>query len=516
MLKNLLFSFLSIGMLVQAQVSIGSDEYNVNVPLYNLADVSYSQSIYPKNSIGTSGEITGIEYQLSTSTTSNYGIREVEIYMKNVDVNKFNTVDDIILDDLTLVYAGETSLDANNKMIFNFAQPFSYDHNYNLLVVVRDMDTTYGSSSVKFLGSTADTYSTYRLYQFSSSEAVDPADTSNSSEGFDVLPNIVLNGLDGPDGSQVPNCTNVINPTNGEENISFLPVIYYEEVANADKYFVSLGTTPNGTDIYDMYDNGAENDFYVNYELEPNTEYFVTVYPSNAAGTNMSCESSSFTTGSPVANDNCDTAIVVDSLPYSGNGDGEYATAYNGNVTCANIMDAAGNTFEVRDGLWYAIEGDGATITVTVDPLTFWDASLAIKEECETGDCLAVAEEGSFGEEETITFDSEAGKTYYLVVGFIGGLPIPEGTFNITVSSNLSTTEVTYNAIKVYPNPTQDQVFVEGVDVQALNLYDMNGALVAQTENTNEISLVGKPAGVYVLQITTKDGNTLTQKVIKK
>ncbi|MGI9527319.1 MAG: T9SS type A sorting domain-containing protein [Weeksellaceae bacterium] len=516
MLRPLLFSFLMLGMFLQAQVTIGDGTISQSIPLYSTANFSYSQSIYPKNSIGNSGEITGIEYMMSSGTTSLKGMENIEIYMKNVEIDTFTNQGDLVLEDLTLVHSGAITLSSDNKIIINFEKPFTYDNNYNLLIAVKDLDSGYGSYSTSFLSTAAATYSSYKLYDITGKTPIDPSMNDYSKQGVRFLPNITLNGIEAPSGDKAPNCTKVVTPENGGTNVNFLPVIYYEKVSNADKYFVSLGTTPGGTDIYDMEDNGNYTDFYVNNELTPETEYFVTVYPSNAAGTNTTCESSSFTTGSAVSNDDCANAIEVNELPYKKIADGEYSSALNGNVICENKLSPEGYPFEVSDGVWYAIKGDGSTISVAVTPLSFWDASIAIKQDCDTGDCLEVSEKGSFKEAESLSFLSEKDKTYYLVIGIVGGLPMKKGKFEIDISSNLSTSEVAFNAIEVFPNPTQDVVNVIGIDAELLSLYDMNGALVGQAKNTNEISLSSQAAGVYILHITAKDGNVITQKVIKK
>lgn len=55
-------------------------------------------------------------------------------------------------------------------------------------------------------------------------------------------------------------------------------------------------------------------------------------------------------------------------------------------------------------------------------------------------------------------------------------------------------------SIVVYPNPTQDVLYVRGIDDQMLRIYDMQGCLLQSTEGT-QVSVENLPTGTYLLQI---------------
>jgi hypothetical protein len=73
----------------------------------------------------------------------------------------------------------------------------------------------------------------------------------------------------------------------------------------------------------------------------------------------------------------------------------------------------------------------------------------------------------------------------------------------------------------VYPNPTEDEIFVKGNFEFPLqcNLYDALGKKIKQTTLNAEnepISLLDLPKGIYLLNCLDKAGNTSIQKIIKE
>jgi hypothetical protein len=57
--------------------------------------------------------------------------------------------------------------------------------------------------------------------------------------------------------------------------------------------------------------------------------------------------------------------------------------------------------------------------------------------------------------------------------------------------------------IIVYPNPTHDMLYINGIDNQTLRVYDLQGRLLLLHEGT-EVSVEGLSAGTYLLQIGTQ------------
>ena len=59
------------------------------------------------------------------------------------------------------------------------------------------------------------------------------------------------------------------------------------------------------------------------------------------------------------------------------------------------------------------------------------------------------------------------------------------------------------NSILVYPNPTQDVLMIQGIEAQALRVYDLQGRLLMQEEGT-QVGVQHLAEGTYLLQIGTQ------------
>ncbi|WP_318311455.1 T9SS type B sorting domain-containing protein [Flagellimonas crocea] len=94
--------------------------------------------------------------------------------------------------------------------------------------------------------------------------------------------------------SNIPECTQMTYPQNGETNVPLTTELQWQAVPGATEYQVSIGTTPNNNDIVD------NSTFYTNttpiVNLEPNKTYFITITPTNESGSALGCSKESFTT----------------------------------------------------------------------------------------------------------------------------------------------------------------------------------------------------------------------------
>lgn len=106
-----------------------------------------------------------------------------------------------------------------------------------------------------------------------------------------------------------PSCTTITAPADGSTVNSIVPTIVYGSVPEVAEYKISLGTTPGGTDILNNVSNGQLLQYPVpaSAGLQFNTQYYVTVTPSNSAGDANGCQSISFNTGMP----SCPSGNVV-------------------------------------------------------------------------------------------------------------------------------------------------------------------------------------------------------------
>lgn len=94
----------------------------------------------------------------------------------------------------------------------------------------------------------------------------------------------------------VPDCTQLSSPLANETEIAVDTDIVWNPVANADGYFLNIGTTSGGTDILNLEDAGNTTNFELPTELPEDTEIFVTIIPYNEEGNATGCSEESFTT----------------------------------------------------------------------------------------------------------------------------------------------------------------------------------------------------------------------------
>ena len=111
---------------------------------------------------------------------------------------------------------------------------------------------------------------------------------------------IIIENKDGSEEEEVPlpECVVITNPIPGATNISLSPRITWEEDVNATAYFISVGTSPNGTDIVATQNVGDNTTYFIPFDLENDTDYYISITPNNADGLSPidSCASEIFRT----------------------------------------------------------------------------------------------------------------------------------------------------------------------------------------------------------------------------
>lgn len=73
--------------------------------------------------------------------------------------------------------------------------------------------------------------------------------------------------------------------------------------------------------------------------------------------------------------------------------------------------------------------------------------------------------------------------------------------------------------IKVYPNPTNNYITIDGIsseELKTITVIDVNGKKVSAVLNNNQIDISGLPSGIYMLRIVTNEGTVLNEKIVKK
>ncbi|MFD2550891.1 T9SS type B sorting domain-containing protein [Bizionia sediminis] len=112
----------------------------------------------------------------------------------------------------------------------------------------------------------------------------------------------------------VESCVNILSPINGSIGVPVNETFLWESHAGACGYFVSIGTTPGGTDILNAVDVGNVTSYNLGSNLPANTVIYITVTPYFSSGVVLYCNEISFTTSSTVNPTTC-TAL---STPASG------------------------------------------------------------------------------------------------------------------------------------------------------------------------------------------------------
>ena len=87
----------------------------------------------------------------------------------------------------------------------------------------------------------------------------------------------------------------------------------------------------------------------------------------------------------------------------------------------------------------------------------------------------------------------------------------PECTsvYALAVSSETNALQETEKSpMVVFPNPVKDRATLEGIDSAEIQLYNLQGQSVRTFSDTNEIDVSGLPEGIYLLQVTDREGLT--------
>lgn len=145
-LTLLLIAAFIIGLTTNAQiVQIGSGTETTNsLPINGGFSYSYSQQIYTKAQINTSGQITKIYYYFVSGITApsvNW-----KIYMGHTTKNSFaSDTDWIPVGSMTEVFNGDVTYPAPGSwMEITLSTPFAYDNVNNLVIAVDENTDNWG------------------------------------------------------------------------------------------------------------------------------------------------------------------------------------------------------------------------------------------------------------------------------------------------------------------------------------------------------------------------------------
>jgi photosystem II stability/assembly factor-like uncharacterized protein len=85
-------------------------------------------------------------------------------------------------------------------------------------------------------------------------------------------------------------------------------------------------------------------------------------------------------------------------------------------------------------------------------------------------------------------------------------------------STTASTNGMFFSALKIYPNPTNENITINGLDNKnfILKIFNITGQLVASYQNKKTINLTGLDKGYYIIELHDEQGNSIKEKLIIK
>ena len=82
--------------------------------------------------------------------------------------------------------------------------------------------------------------------------------------------------------------------------------------------------------------------------------------------------------------------------------------------------------------------------------------------------------------------------------------------------SNLSVNYIGSNKVKFFPNPTNDIVYFEGIEIEKINIYSINGQYLETCLKSNKIDLSKYTSGNYIIKIYDVNNQLISIEKISK
>jgi len=242
--------------------------------------------------------------------------------------------------------------------------------------------------------------------------------------------------------------------------------------------------------------------------------YIIRVFSNSAAaGANTTFDVCIGTAPAPPSNDDCANAEAISSLPFSAMYDASAATNNSGSILTSGCID-------MNDGVWYTLNGNGGNYTLTVTP-TSWNAAISVYSgSCGSFTCVTDSNVGGTNGVEAVTFTSILNTTYYINVGAPTAEDLPEGIFNLDVTSIvLSIEDIVAKGFYYYPNPVENVLKLSANEsIEHISLYSIIGREIKRSTHsdlTAEMDLSNLASGTYFVRVDIGDSSG-SFKIIKK
>lgn len=229
--------------------------------------------------------------------------------------------------------------------------------------------------------------------------------------------------------SAPPACVSLTTPANGAINVTPDGILTWPIASGgATSYIVRVGTTSGGSNIVNNLNVGNETTYNIPGTLASNTQYFVTIFPTNNSGSATGCTETSFTTQIIPVGATCNDPIVVGSLPYNNvNDTANFFDFLDETVTssCTTSYFYTGG----NDVFYSYTPTTNGSIKITLTPTQSW-SGMFVYTTCGdiVGSCVASA--GNSGSTpRVIDLNVTAGQTYRIL---LSTFPAPQ-TFSYTL-----------------------------------------------------------------------------------
>lgn len=270
--------------LLSANVTIGSgNDPNQSLPTDPYWGYSYSQMIYLQNEIQATGNITGIRFHY-TITSTNFLERNAAfvVYMGHTSNTTFTGSNSWLpINSLTTVYNGtitandlSSSLPGEGWLSINFSTPFNYNNVDNLVIAVEENTPDFSASTDDFYSTDMTTNRSIEFHNDNTNP--NPASPPEGSLK-QAIANVVLLGITSTVPPSIPSQP---TPTDNQTDLSIYPSLNW--YSNGDSYSVYMGTNNQTPTL--VSSNIPMNTYQVNTPLQYSTQYSWYVVASNVNG----------------------------------------------------------------------------------------------------------------------------------------------------------------------------------------------------------------------------------------
>ncbi len=232
------------------------------------------------------------------------------------------------------------------------------------------------------------------------------------------------------------------------------------------------------------------------------------------------------------------TAVASSGLPVSYTSSDESVATISGNVLAfVGVGQAIITASQAGNENFYPAADVMRILTITeatrIDQTIEWNQDLDFNISEESVELTAVASSGlpvsyTCSDENVATVSGNVltfvGVGQAIITASQGGnenfYPAADVMRILNVFNNVDVSDAEITNVSVYPNPTEGEIHIESqVIIESVSIYNVYGQLISSDAVNGSLytaNISDKVDGVYVMRIMLRDGNTITQKVVKQ